>query len=81
MAGVLSVFAISIGTALTVSLLALMALQVRNLAQRALSGSDGNIVNYFSAGLMVCGGAFLVLFGYGLFAGTYVGAVRSMGLG
>ena len=80
LAGVASVFAISLGTAITVAAIALLDLQVRNFAER-LAGSSSRGLEIAPHLFSCAGGIVLCLFGYGLLSGTFVSGVRSMGLG
>ena len=79
-AGVVAVFAMSVGTAITVSTLALIAVKGRDFASRLVSANN-QIVSWASSGTAAVGGLVLVLFGYGLLAGSFSAPVRSMGLG
>ena len=79
-AGVMSVLAISLGTAITVSAIALLSVQARKLAL-SLAGSGTTVwVDRVAWSLALGGGALLVLFGWGLMAASFDAPVRSMGL-
>ena len=78
-AGVASVLAISLGTALTVSVLALIAVQLRSFAMQLGSGS-GVSLGILSGGLTILAGAIFTLFGYGLLLASFAPTTRSMGL-
>ncbi|SFX40628.1 nickel/cobalt transporter [Marinospirillum alkaliphilum] len=67
--GVLSAMAMALGTALTVGLLATLAVQARNLAQR-LSRLQGRRLFVFTALLAVLGGLFILLLGSSLLLGS-----------
>ncbi len=79
LAGVLSVFAISIGTAITVSTLAILSVQARKLAVTLLDGAVGK-AEIIGNGIALVGGAALILLGYGLMQTTFEAPIRSMGL-
>ena len=79
LAGVLSVFAISIGTAITVSTLAILSVQARKLAVTLLDGAVGK-ADAIGNGIALVGGAALILLGYGLMQTTFDAPIRSMGL-
>ena len=64
LAGALSAFTMSVGTAITVSTLAVMAVSSRGLAMRLASGADSRWTRYLETGLMLTGG--LVIFAFGL---------------
>lgn len=78
-AGVMSVLAISLGTALTVSAIAVVSVQARKLAL-SLAGSGTFWVDRLAWSLALVGGALLVLLGWGLVASSFDTPVRSMGL-
>ena len=78
-AGVLAVLAMSLGTALTVSLLAITSVSARNLAFRLL-GVTNSLSGRIGAAVSVLGGVVLVLMGLGLMTSSYAPPVRSMGL-
>ena len=78
-AGVLSVFAISIGTAITVSTMAIMSVQARKLAVTLLDGAVGK-ADAVGNVIALVGGVLLILVGYGLLQTTFFAPVRSMGL-
>ncbi len=78
-AGVMSVFAISIGTAITVSTLAILSVQARKLAVSLLDGAVGK-ADAIGNGIALVGGAVLILLGYGLMQTTFDAPIRSMGL-
>ncbi len=79
MVGVLAVAAISVGTAITVSALAILSVQARKLAVSLLDGAVG-MADRIGHGLALAGGFILILMGYGLIAASFTGPVRSMGL-
>ena len=78
-AGVLSVFAISIGTAITVSALAILSVQARKVAVTLLDGAVGK-ADLIGNAIALTGGAVLILLGYGLMQTTFDGPIRSLGL-
>ena len=78
-AGVLAVLAMSLGTALTVSALAITSVGARNFAMKML-GSSGTWGDRLGAYAAIAGGLFLGLIGGGLFYGSFEPATRSMGL-
>lgn len=79
LAGVLAVLAISTGTAITVSALAILCVQARKVAVSML---DGAVTYADTAGYVVAfiGGLVLILTGYGLLQASFMAPVRSMGL-
>ncbi len=79
LAGILSVAAISLGTAITVAGLALFTVQMRKMALKTV-GSRFDQLSYASHFITCAAGAFLVLVGYGLFVGSYSAPVRSLGV-
>ncbi len=79
LAGVMAVFAISIGTAITVAALAFMSVKARDASMKLL-GVGGGSLSVATNGLALLGGAVLILLGYGLMAATFDAPVRSMGL-
>ena len=68
LAGALSAFTMSLGTAITVSALAVAAVSSRGLAMRFASGLDNRWTGYLEAGLMLVGGAVILIFGLLLLA-------------
>lgn len=78
-AGVLAVLAMSLGTALTVSILAITSVSARNLAFRLL-GASNSLNGYIGSVVSVLGGGVLVLMGLGLLTSSYAPPIRSMGL-
>ncbi len=78
-AGVMSVLAISLGTALTVSAIAVLSVQARKVAL-SLAGSGTAWVDRAAWSLALAGGAVLVLLGWGLMVSSFDAPVRSMGV-
>jgi ABC-type nickel/cobalt efflux system permease component RcnA len=78
-AGVLAVLAMSLGTALTVSGLAITSVGARNFALRLL-GSSNNWGDRLGAYVAILGGGVLALMGVGLYISSLAPPVRSMGL-
>lgn len=78
-AGALAVLAMSIGTAITVSALAIAAVSARDVALKLL-GSTGALGTTLGSIVAVGGGTLLILFGVGLFLGSFEPPTRSMGL-
>ncbi|MDD9911000.1 MAG: nickel/cobalt transporter [Ahrensia sp.] len=78
-AGVAAVFAMSFGTALTVSAIAILSVQARKLAYR-LAGDGTTWMDNMVWLLAMAGGTVLVLFGWGLMLATFDAPSRSMGL-
>ena len=78
-AGVLAVLAMSVGTAITVSALAIASVGARGLAVRLL-GSSGVAATTLLYGLPLLGGLVLTAMGLGLLAGSFDAPARSMGL-
>lgn len=68
LAGALSAFTMSLGTAITVSSLAVAAVSSRGLALRFASGMDNRWTGYLEAGLMLVGGIVILAFGLLLLA-------------
>jgi len=78
-AGVAAVAAMSFGTAITVSMLAVVAVQLRKIAMR-LMGVRYQFATYAGHVFTLSGGSILIALGYGLFVASYSQAVRLMGL-
>ena len=78
-AGVLAVIAMSVGTAITVSALAITSVGARNFALKLLGTSSG-WGERISAAVAILGGGFLALTGLGLYLSSMSAPVRSMGL-
>lgn len=78
-AGVMSVMAISLGTALTVSAIAVLSVQARKLAL-LVAGSGTVWVDGVAWSLALVGGFVLILLGWGLMAASFDAPMRSMGL-
>lgn len=78
-AGMLSVLAISLGTALTVSMVAFVALRMRSFAL-GLSSKTSDGMAWAAHTFAALGGAAFLFLGYGLLAASYAPTVRSMGL-
>ncbi len=66
-AGIFSVLAISLGTAITVSALATLAVYSRKLAGRLVARQDSPALKYASIGVMFSGGLIVTLLGVMLF--------------
>ena len=77
--GVLAVLAMSAGTAITVSALAILSVHARRFALRLLGSETGAAVGG-GAVLAVLGGGFLLLMGTGLLTASFDAPVRSLGL-
>ncbi len=65
--GILSVLAISLGTAITVSCLAIFAVYFRKIAAKVASTSDSPYLGYASFAVTIAGGMIITLFGVTLF--------------
>jgi ABC-type nickel/cobalt efflux system permease component RcnA len=65
--GILSVLAISLGTAITVSCLAVFAVYFRKMAAKMANTSDSPYLEYASLGVTIAGGMIITLFGVTLF--------------
>ena len=78
-AGVLAVIAMSLGTAITVSILAITSVGARNFALKLLGTSSG-WGDRISAAVAIIGGGFLALTGLGLYISSMEAPARSMGL-
>ena len=78
-AGVLAVAAISLGTAITVSALAILSVQARRLAVSLLEGASG-VADKAACFVALIGGMVLIIMGYGLFQASFSTPMRSMGL-
>ena len=78
-AGVLAVLAMSMGTAITVSALAITSVGARNVAMKLL-GASNSWGDRLGAYLAIIGGAVLTLMGIGLYVSSLAPPVRSMGL-
>lgn len=78
-AGAAAVLAMSMGTAITVSLMAMAAVGAREFALRMLGSSNGLVgtLGYLAA---IIGGVVLTSMGLGLIIGSFDAPVRSMGL-
>ncbi|MEM7302679.1 MAG: nickel/cobalt transporter [Pseudomonadota bacterium] len=74
LAGVLAVLAMSVGTAIAISILAIVAIQARDWTRKALSTSTGSVAYLSTAADIVTllGGVFILMLGYSLFIATYV---------
>ena len=68
LAGALSAFTMSVGTAITVSTLAVLAVSSRGLALRFAAGMDNRWTRYLEVGLMLAGGFVILAFGFLLLA-------------
>ncbi len=68
--GVLSVLAISLGTAITVSLLACVAVYFRKYAAKLAHGGESPYLKYASYGVTILGGLIIAVFGLTLFLGA-----------
>lgn len=77
--GVLAVLAMSAGTAITVSALAVLSVKARGLALNLL-GSTSGVAGALSQAIAVTGGLVLIAMGYGLLINSFDAPVRSMGL-
>ena len=69
-AGVAAVMAMSLGTAITVSILAILAVQARDLAQRLLRPTPLGALRYAGPVVGIVGGLIIFLIGWTLFQGT-----------
>lgn len=78
-AGILAVIAMSLGTAITVSALAITSVGARNIALKLLGTSSG-WGERISAAVAILGGGFLALTGLGLYISSMEAPARSMGL-
>lgn len=78
-AGVLAVAAISVGTAITVSAMAILSVQARKLAVSLMEGASG-VADKAGYAVALIGGMVLIIMGYGLFQATFSTPIRSMGL-
>ncbi|MAB14081.1 nickel/cobalt transporter [Parvibaculum sp.] len=68
LAGALSAFTMSLGTAITVSSLAVAAVSSRGVALRFASGMDNRWTRYLEVALMLLGGTIILAFGFLLLA-------------
>ena len=59
--GVMSVFAISVGTAITVSILAILAVTAKNIALKYSSGTNMN--TYVTSGIEILGASLVIVLG------------------
>jgi len=66
-AGIASVFAISLGTAITVSFLAILAICFRKFALMIAEKQDSNLLKSLSQGTVLIGGLIITLLGLSLF--------------
>ena len=78
-AGIAAVLAISLGTALTVSLIAFSVVHMRDFALKMFAGSGGSVAIAANALALVGGGIFLIV-GYGLLMASFTPVSRGMGL-
>lgn len=69
-AGIFSVLAISIGTALTVSALAILAVYFRGVARKLSARQESPLLRYAAFAVTFAGGLFIAVFGVLLFVGT-----------
>jgi nickel/cobalt transporter (NicO) family protein len=69
-AGVASTFVMALGTALTVALLAALAVGAKDLAKRLAGGGDGRLAAQVMLGLELAAAALITLMGAVLFVGT-----------
>lgn len=69
MAGVFATFAMAFGTALTVSVLAAMAVGSRELAKR-MAGGEGRLANAVASGIGIGGAALVLVLGVSFFIGS-----------
>lgn len=69
MAGVFATFAMALGTAITVSALAALAVGSRELAKR-MAGGEGRFANAVSSGIGIGGAALVFLLGISFFVGS-----------
>lgn len=70
LAGVAAVLAMSLGTAITVSVLAILAVQARDLARRLLRPTPIGALQYSGPLVGIAGGLVIFLVGWTLFQGT-----------
>ncbi len=70
LAGVAAVLAMSLGTAITVSILAILAVQARDLARRLLRPTPLGALRYAGPLVGIAGGLVIFLVGWTLFQGT-----------
>lgn len=77
--GVAAVVAMSLGTAITVTLIAFLSVKARGLALQ-LAGSDSGWTDLVAHAMALLGGMLLIAIGYGLMATSFNAPVRSMGL-
>lgn len=78
--GAIAVIAMSVGTAITVTALALLSVHARSLALK-LSGATGSRAAIASSVVTAAGGVILLAMGYGLLVASFAPApARSMGL-
>lgn len=70
-AGIASVFAMSIGTAMAISILALITISMRDTATRIFAGENGRSLTLFSTAITLLGGIALVLIGSSLFQASF----------
>ena len=78
-AGIMAVMAMSVGTAITVTALAIFSVKMRDVAMRALGSASGT-AERLSYSVAFAGGVVLIVMGYGLLATSFDAPMRSMGL-
>lgn len=70
-AGIFSVFAMSLGTALAISILALITISMRDTATRIFAGNNGRSLTLLTTAITLIGGVALVLIGASLFQASF----------
>lgn len=80
LAGIGAVLAISIGTALTVAMLAVVSVKARDLAVQLSGGASSKTATYIANGAALLGGIVLIALGTGLLNASFEPVRRSMGL-
>ncbi len=78
-AGVMAVVAMSMGTAITVTALAVLSVKMRDTAMNILGMSSG-LAERASLMVAFAGGVILIAMGYGLLSASFDAPMRSMGL-
>ncbi|MEQ9226539.1 MAG: nickel/cobalt transporter [Parvibaculum sp.] len=69
--GVMSALVMSVGTAITVSVLALLTVFSKNMALRVAGGVDSPWTRHIEQGLKIAGGAVILVFGLTLLIGSF----------
>ena len=70
--GTISTLAMSVGTAITVSTLAILTVSSRHLAMRLVGTVDNNWTSYVEKGLKFAGGLFILVMGILMLASSFL---------